>query len=144
MYNAKCTVCSHQWQDSGRSRVCPALVDPPVPEPAPIPDPPYKLVRGDGPEEVYLSASVGGLEVVVAVDEVGDLSDLVVVSQGYLRTLKGQVAEMARTVAVYLPGHHPYFRGTASYPCEECGQTDKGATLLDGWYRCNVCGYPSQ
>ena len=32
-------------------------------------------------------------------------------------------------------------RGTPEHPCEDCGQTDQGMTLDDGWYRCNACGF---
>ena len=31
VYNAKCLVCGHSWQDRGNSRVCPAFGVPPVP-----------------------------------------------------------------------------------------------------------------
>ena len=35
-------------------------------------------------------------------------------------------------------------RGTSSFPCEGCGQTEHGSSLLRGWYRCNECGYPGK
>ena len=42
------------------------------------------------------------------------------------------------------PWPHPRDRGTPAYPCEYCGQTDKGNTLRNGWHRCNGCGGPGQ
>jgi hypothetical protein len=43
-----------------------------------------------------------------------------------------------------LPPPPPHLRGTPDKPCEECEQTTHGATLQDGWYRCDRCGYPSK
>lgn len=37
---------------------------------------------------------------------------------------------------------HP--RGTLEHPCEECGQTDKGHYVENGFQRCNACGYPGK
>lgn len=36
----------------------------------------------------------------------------------------------------------PSGRGV-DFPCEEC-KALQGATLKDGWWRCNACGYPSK
>ena len=38
----------------------------------------------------------------------------------------------------------PKHRGTPERPCEYCGQTTKGNTLHESWYRCNGCGEPSK
>lgn len=38
----------------------------------------------------------------------------------------------------------PSQRGTVAWPCEDCGQTSKGNTEEEGWYRCNACGYPGK
>lgn len=38
----------------------------------------------------------------------------------------------------------PAQRGTPAFPCEDCGQTEHGNCLDDGWYRCARCGYPSK
>lgn len=40
------------------------------------------------------------------------------------------------------PSVGSHMRGTAARPCESCGQDRQGATMIYGWYRCNVCGYP--
>ncbi len=41
------------------------------------------------------------------------------------------------------PPPHPSLRATPGHPCESCGAED-GNTLVEGWYRCTRCGYPSK
>ena len=142
MYNAKCTLCGHQWQDAGGSRACPALADPPKPKAAIIPDPPYGLVFGDGPGgEVYLTDLEDGLEIWTVYTI--DLTKLVVVSREYLKLLEGLAKDnVPPTSQKTRPPYWVIYRGTKEYPCEGCGQNTQGNTFRNDWYHCNACGYP--
>jgi hypothetical protein len=51
---------------------------------------------------------------------------------------------LGRWIAAWTRGGPASVRGTASHPCEGCGNTTKGSTLDNGWHRCNSCGYPSK
>lgn len=52
------------------------------------------------------------------------------------------IAEVAEIVAkVTKP--QPVKRRGVDFPCEECGAL-AGSYLVDGWYRCAKCGYPSK
>jgi hypothetical protein len=68
--------------------------------------------------------------------------------KGISRARASEVMDRVRFLAARSPRRArfpgPRARGTAAHPCEDCGQTTRGNTRLNGWYRCNSCGYPGK
>ena len=61
--------------------------------------------------------------------------------QTRVRELEG---ELAKAGGVPVRAAWPSRRGSPGFPCESCGGESEGNTLVDGWFRCNACGYPGK